>query len=65
MLIVKNNPQTVMLEMNAFSFMKLGLNVTYRYTSNSTVIHANREEIVGSNDLNGITAGITIKVGRF
>lgn len=55
----------VMLEMNALSFLKLGLNVTYRYTSNSTVIHANREEIVSSNGLNGITAGITIKIGRF
>mgnify|MGYP001801648501 CR=1 FL=1 len=53
------------LEMNAFSFMRIGLDISYRYTTNSEIKHFNGETILGSNEMNGITAGITIKVGRF
>lgn len=54
-----------MLEMNVFKFMKLGLNVTYRYTSNSEIKYSNGDIILESTGLNGIAAGITIKIGRF
>jgi len=54
-----------MLEMNVFSFLKLGLDVTYRYTSNSALSIEGGEQLLGPKDLNGISAGITIKVGRF
>lgn len=54
-----------MLEMNIFSFMKLGLNMTYRYTTNSELKFSDDTQLLSSSDMNGISAAITIKIGRF
>ena len=54
------------LEMNLLRFMRLGLGVSYRYTSDIDLSYrGNGGRIMGSDALNGLSGGITLKFGKF
>ena len=54
------------LEMNLIRFMRLGLGVSYRYTSEIDLAYAgNGGRIMDTDALNGLTGGITLKFGKF
>lgn len=55
----------VTLEMNVIKYLKVGLDLSYRYTSDTELNYESGAQILDSNGLNGLSAGITIKLGIF
>lgn len=54
------------VEMNVIKYLRVGLGLGYRYTTNTTLLYnENPGEIIGGAALSGFTFGVTVKVGIF
>lgn len=54
------------LEMNLLKFMRLGIGVSYRYTSEVNLTYQDNSQAIAGNDLlKGFSGGITLKFGKF
>jgi hypothetical protein len=54
------------LELNLVKFMRLGIGVSYRYTSDISLTYLdNQQAIAGKGFLKGLSGGITLKFGKF
>jgi hypothetical protein len=56
----------VEVEFNMLSFVKIALGINYKFTSNTQLNYqSSGDEIFPSNGLYGLTAGFTLKLGKF
>lgn len=56
----------ITLEMNVVSFLRIGLDATYRYTSSGSLQYqSNGETIITTQSLRGVNLGVSLRFGRF